>query len=95
MKVVKKKEQVPVGRQYVILEFSERIALAQEQYLGKLNIAPAHIEYDTHYLVFETEEEWRNDIIRRTKQEYGYKNFVAMVCIPALLTTELVVTVPA
>lgn len=89
MKQITTSTQVPKDRQYVIVEFGDLyIPSAEPRMAGFMQPACS-------YFLFDTETEWREETLRRSKQPFGYKNFVAMICVPAKIKTEVVVEAPS
>ena len=86
MKNAVRATDVPQERQYVILAF-ETVNI-EDGWGGHYN------DHVARYYICESEQEWKAEIIRRAgSKSTDYSNFVAMICIPAQVKTEVTVEV--
>ncbi len=76
------KNDVPTGEHFVILEFSS-ISIPGDQRSRDApgHGYPAHTEETVTYIVYKTQEDWKAEISKRTRENSGYRNqWVPLIC---------------
>ena len=54
---------------------------------------PAHTVSAWDYIVYDNEEEWREEIVKLTNSKYGERDFVALRAMPAKISTKVQVDI--
>ena len=93
MKWIHSKSEAPKGPHFAIIEFTSVFIPGDER--SRTNPGhgyPDSTEYTCDYIVFETEEEWKTEIAKRTERKYG-NGFLPVKVIPATVQTKVTVEV--
>ena len=86
MKWIKNKDEFPKEPHFVIFEFSS-------YYVEESNGWSGHSESKCEYIVFDSEEDWKNEISKRSGLVYGNQKWAAAKVIPAIIRTAITVTI--
>ena len=93
MKWIHSKSEAPKGPHFAIIEFTTVFIPGDER--SRTNPGhgyPDSTEHKCDYIVFDTEEDWKAEIAKRTERKYG-NDFLPVRITPATVKTKVEVEV--